>query len=208
MNQRGFSLIELLIALGIFAVVSAAALSVMRLATNADAQLQTTTQRLASLERFRSLMRADLLQIANRPYRTADTSGHLPPFLGGAGASLLPAAGEDAAEPKLVLVRNGWPNPDFAVARASLQHVTWLLTDAGLVRRTRPFVDSALGTPDRDVVILAGISSVEMRFLGPAGWVDSWQAQPVEDLRAVRIIVTDPELGVVTHDFLAAGALK
>ncbi|MBB4657619.1 type II secretion system minor pseudopilin GspJ [Parvularcula dongshanensis] len=204
-RQRGLTLVELLVALGVFGFVSAASVGVLTLAVNGQSQLELRTDEVMRLERARALLRADLLQLAPRPVREGPSGreAEVPAFAGGAELTL-PETAPDA-EVLFVLTRGGWQNPDSARPRAELQRVTYLLKDDALIRRTRPFLDAAADTPTLDQVLLEDVEDAEVAFLSEGQWRDGFAGQddgaPGPD--ALRIEMTLPGFGRLRQDFLA-----
>jgi general secretion pathway protein J len=202
MRARGFTLVEVLIALTVFAFVSGAAVGVINLATNSDERLETINRELGQLERTRSIIRNDLAQIVERPYRVPTLSGSVATMLGGDRAGqILPA--EDGEEILLAFVRTGWANPQARDPRPSVQQVTYLRRDGQLIRRTRPYIDAVEDTPVRDQVLLAEAETLVIRYRYGTQWTDRWQGGDQGQLpAAIRFAHTDPSYGPLTHDFL------
>ncbi|MEM9988759.1 MAG: type II secretion system minor pseudopilin GspJ [Pseudomonadota bacterium] len=205
-SQKGLTLVELLIALMVFAFVSAAAVGVMTIASQGESQVTRVTQTLSELERARSLLRNDLLQIVDRSYGDSFTTAPLPPMLGGDRARNMLEEG-DGETILMAFVRRGWANPGAAQPRASLQHVTYLVKEETLIRRTRPFLDAVTDTPQADQVLLNNVEDIRIRFLNGLNWQEDWEAlprQPAPD--AVRLNMMHPIYGELTQDFLSGGA--
>ncbi|MEM9838281.1 MAG: type II secretion system minor pseudopilin GspJ [Pseudomonadota bacterium] len=204
MNQRGLSLVEVLIALSIFAAVSAIGVGAFTLAANGTAQLERANAEIASMERFRGLLRTDLYQLVDRRVyeRTADEPR--PAFMGGRVLNDFLENREEGA--LLTLVRAGWSNPGAVEPRSELQAVTWLLRDETLIRRQRPFLDAVAETPERDDVILEGVEEVEIDFLARGRWRDE-AGRPGTDGEAVavRLRFIHSAYGEMEHIFLIGG---
>ncbi|MEM1379666.1 MAG: type II secretion system minor pseudopilin GspJ [Pseudomonadota bacterium] len=205
MNQRGLSLVEVLIALAIFAAVSALGVGALTLAANGTAQLEEANQRIAAVERFRGLIRSDLYQVIDRPVRERDAAEPRPPFMGGRVLSdLLPS---DDGQALIVLVRSGWTNPEAIAPRSELQAVTWLVRDGALVRRHRPFLDAAAQTPYRDDVILEDLTDLDVQFLSRGRWRDETGRPNTDDgAVAMRLRFAHPYYGAMEHVFLLGEA--
>ncbi|MEM9233523.1 MAG: type II secretion system minor pseudopilin GspJ [Pseudomonadota bacterium] len=202
-GQRGFTLVEVLIALGIFSVLSAASVGVIRIATNAQERTEAVSRELGELERFRSLMRSDLIQATSRRYREPGSIDPLAPFVGGRTAMNVIEARNSGEEILFAFVRSGWINPDWAQKRASVQHVTYLVRDNMLIRRIRPFVDATEDTPFRDQVLIDAASDISAQFYGPRGWQDDWGgAGEMDGPPAIRLQMVHPGLGELQQDFL------
>lgn len=204
--QRGLTLVELLIALAVFAVLSAVAVGVLRTAIVAEERSALAAAELSVLERSRAIIRADFLQIADRPYRQNFSSGLTPAVLGGLSAE---AATETESGERILMtfVRDGWANPGAREPRSTLQHVTYLVREDDLIRRTRPFVDSVRETPTREQVLFESVNDVVIEFFGPRGWIADWRSDGgAAALPAVRILFVHPALGELEQAFVVGAA--
>jgi general secretion pathway protein J len=163
----GFTLLELLVAMAIFAILGTLALSGY---TELQQQSEYAEQR---LERLREVQRAmqtigqDLAQIEPRPIREP------------LGEALIPAVlATDSIEYGLQFTRAGWSNT-AGLARPTLQRVGYRLDGEGLWRDHWPVLDRTLVTEPTRVKLLGKVRSVRFRFMNAAReWVDRW---PVSD---------------------------
>lgn len=182
--MAGFTLAELLIALFIFAMLSAAGTALLRFGIDAQARTSERLATLATVVRTRSLLTADLAQAAPRPFRS-ETGVSEPAFSGGGGGS----------GAVLRLVRRGWAN-DGGAARSSLQRVEYRLTGDRLERVSWPMVDGS--APHPPALLIAGVTGLRLRFYSKGQWLDGWQPEAVDALpEAVEITMTardNPEL--------------
>lgn len=189
-NRSGFTLVEALVALTLFALIAAAGAAVLSVSIDSRFAVRSATDQTAALQRTRGLLRADLGQIAAR--RTRDRDGEPQPLaLTGA---LRPG------DPVLTLTRAGWSNPGEA-DRSSLQRVEYRLVDGRLERRVSPFLDgSRPGSPQQ---LLSGVTDLSVTFIrdgqetplpvpGPTG------APP----DAVRLRLTLEDYGAMSQLFL------
>jgi len=163
----GFTLLELLVAMAIFAILGALALSGY---TELQRQSEYAEQRLERLREVQRAMQAigqDLAQIEPRPIREP------------LGESLIPAVlATDSIEYGLQFTRAGWSNT-AGLARPTLQRVGYRLDGEGLWRDHWPVLDRTLVTEPTRVKLLGKVRSVRFRFMNAAReWVDRW---PVSD---------------------------
>ncbi|GAB4523493.1 MAG: type II secretion system minor pseudopilin GspJ [Parvularculaceae bacterium] len=179
-EKRGFTLVEMLIALLVFSIVSAAAIAVMRISIVSKERIDAASGRIGDIQIARSLMKADFAQAVSRPARD-EFGNEEPAFAGGA-----PAVGGDAL---VALTRAGWINPGGAAARASLQRVEYVFREDVLIRRTRTYLDQGAGAAETETRLLDGLERVEFSFnIGPGEWSDEFRAAAVADFpRAVRL---------------------
>lgn len=209
MSQRGLTLVEVLIALGIFALVSGIGVVALGLAVSGVDQLDRAMERVGTIDRMRGLMRADLYQLTERGVFERDTNRRRPPVVG--GEALDEILDDRDGEPLLSLVRGGWPNPGAEEPRAEMQAVTYLVRDEQLIRRTRPFLDAVLDTPFRDEILLAGVTNVKIEFLEDGRWErETGRNLPDDQLTdavALKLSFEHVDYGPMEHLFLIGGGV-
>ena len=174
-TPNGFTLVELLVALLLFGMLSAAGAALLRVGVDSQAMTGTQLDRLAAVVRARALLTADLAQAAPRVWR--DLSGTAQPAFGGdAGA--------------LALVRRGWAN-DGGAARAALQRVAWTISGGRLERRAAPMVDGTeLGAA---TALVTGITASRLRYFVGDQWRDRWDPVTADALpQAVELTLAAP----------------
>lgn len=191
--RLGFTLVEVLVALAIFAMLSMAGAAMLSFTVDNQAAVGGRLERLADFERARALLATDLTQVANRPAVT-EAGVAQPAFQARAGA------GDGLV---FAFVRRGWENPDGA-RRASLQYVEYDIAQGALRRRFRPMVDGAPASEPR--ILLTGISSYTLATFDGVAWRPVGPLEGGAPPKAVRIeIVTDAH-GSIVQDFLLPGA--
>ncbi len=163
-RNTGFTLVEMLLALVIFSLLSGAGVMVVRSGIQSKDQVEERSEALARLQVARAILRADITQIAQRPVRVA-RDGSRPPLATG------PGFGD---QPILTLVRRGWINPGRVEPRSSLQTVEYFLKEGDLIRRAYMRSDPTPDTPYSERVLLSGITELEMAFRDLRAWVPDW----------------------------------
>ena len=205
MNQRGLTLVEVLVALGIFSAVSAIGLAAMGLAANGSQQLEDADARISEMDRFRGILRADLFQRVEREVIEPDTDRPRPAFMGGDALSVV--LSPNYGQPLLALVRSGWANPDAAEPRAELQAVTYYARGGTLIRRTRPFLDADVQTPFCDAALLTDLRDIDIAFRSAGRWSEeTGRPGDVAVPNAVRLSFEHPVYGPMEHLFYLEGA--
>ena len=202
--QRGLTLVEMLVALGIFSLIGTASVAVIGVALSGQTQLEAQTEALGRLERTRALLRADLAQVVDRPVREPDGRDGA----AFAGGDALPEILSDEAlgVPLLVLTRGGWTNPGDARPRSELQRVEYRLRDGILIRRSRPFLDAANDTPHTEQVLLDGLDDASAAFWDGQAWRPGFAGEDGTPFPpAMRLTLQHPAYGALTNDFLVAG---
>lgn len=184
MGARGFTLVEVLVALAIFALIAAGGTSLIAFSADTQAAVGARMESLARLERTRAQLAADLSQLADRPTRGLDGLS-LPAFIARGGA-------ENGV--KLIVVRRGWENPDGR-PRASLHYVEYALTDGRLERRARSAVDGAPLGPA--AILMEDISGFEIAAWRGDRWEPlsgGFQGSPPS---ALQVVLTTADHGPV-----------
>lgn len=189
-RRAGFTLVEVLVSLMIFAMIAAAGAAVLGVTIDNRFAVKAASDRVGDLQRMRGLLRADLGQATAR--RARGTTGRpMPQPIVGAGAP---------GEPILTLTRAGWSNPGEQ-ARPSLQRVEYQLVEDRLERRVSSHLDGARPGPPQ--VLYRGVRDVTVAFVrdgqeSPA-FISSID-RPLPD--AVRIGMTVQGYGRIDQLFL------
>ncbi|MFC4728781.1 type II secretion system minor pseudopilin GspJ [Coralloluteibacterium thermophilus] len=191
--MKGFTLVEMLVAVAIFALLAAAGVGLMAYAADNRGALRTHMDRIGELQRTHALLRNDLSQAAVRRVRAPD---------GRPARRALEAGAEDGGRTLLAFARRGHANPDHE-ARASVEYVSYHLDGDRLERRTRRALDGAAA--DRGQVLIAGVRSARVHFHVHGRWNDGWPGG-IQDLPdAIRLDLELEDLGTVSQSFLVAG---
>ena len=190
-RARGFTLIELIVAMAIFALIAAGAYTALFAVLDARESTKAQSERLAAVQYAVGAIVGDLRQAVERPVRSIDPQRR--------GSLYAPGTG---ANPLLVLTRGGSPNP-AGLARSNLTRVRWYLVDEGLERSVLPRPDASQRADPPQRRLLERVESVELRFLGADGeWDDRWP--PLNAERAVRL----PRAVEVTFELMDWGAIE
>lgn len=188
--RPGFTLVEVLIALAIFALLAAAGASVLNVSISNRFAVREATDRIADLQRTRALLRADLGQAAARRTRGPTGRPQQQPIEG----SMQPGA------PVLVVTRAGWTNPG-GQPRASLQRVEYRLVEGRLERRVAARLDGARPGPPQ--VLYRGVKALTVSFLRDGAEAPAFISSPTRPLPdAVRVVMTLDGYGPVDQLFL------
>jgi general secretion pathway protein J len=154
-RRGGFTLIEVLIALGITALVATLAFSSLSATLSSVEGLRDSGERISEINRAWVLISRDIGAFAPRPIRNEF----------GARESAL--FGGEAAGRSLVFTRSGWHNPG-RYTRSNLQRLRYVFEDNTLWRESYPVLDRTNETEAQRVALITGVESFEMAFLGPA----------------------------------------
>lgn len=193
-RQNGFTLMELLVALAIFAVMATLAFGGLGEAVVQSERLEVSQQRWTAVQRAVRILENDFAQLRARPVRDI------------LGQDYRPALEADRSG-EFSLTRGGWLNP-AQLPRAELQRLRYRLLDGRLLREHWPALDRIGATQPVGEVLLADVSDFRVEFL-PArgsvriGWAEFWP-QPgdrsIDKLPAgVRLTLTLQDLGQVVR---------
>ena len=183
-TARGFTLIEVLIAVTVFAVLSGAVYFSLNLLADAAFTQRQRSDDLAELQRALARVDADLRQLVSRPVRSPD--GALQPALAGSRA-------------RLEATRTGWLNPQQQ-QRSELQRFGWSIDGQTLIRTTWPVTDLAHGTVSRAEEVLEQVAEIEFAYLGSGGeWLEDWPSSELMDglPQAVRYRLESDRFGLI-----------
>ena len=192
--QRGFTLIEVLVALAVFGVLSALAyMTLGQTLSNAD-MLTERMDRLNAIQRTMNYLSTEFMQAAPRSIR-ADL-GQYEPALQSSFAS-------DFA---LQITHGGWPN-SAGVPRSTQQRTAYRVEDEELVRYHWNVLDRTANNVPVATILLEDLESLTFRFLQFDGdWVDQWPPLNVQSSsntamlpRAVEITLVLPDEGELTR---------
>jgi len=196
----GFTLVEMLVALFIFAIISAAGVGIVTYGIDAKAATAQATDRLRDVQIARAMLKADLAQPVMRQVRDAYGDNRLPVFSGG-----ITRQGDGTL---MSFVRGGWANPGLAEDRSDLQFVQYAVKDDRLIRRSRSRLDATVNTPDEERVLLSGVSNVEIRFYKAGQWADRFGTGLKGQMDLPDAVALDMDvqgIGHLTQLFLVRG---
>lgn len=172
-RASGFTLLEILVAVGIFALFSAMAYgSLLRILDTRD-RLQTERDFWRGLTLSLMQIEEDLAQARPRSVRNPNgLPDPRPAFIG------QPVDSRALGDASIEFTRGGQLVLGDG-ARSDLQRIGYRLRDGNLVKLIWPAVDQAPASEAREAPLLEHIQEMRLRFYAPAGgWVDYWPPPP------------------------------
>ncbi|MCL9684614.1 GspJ family T2SS minor pseudopilin variant LspJ [Legionella maioricensis] len=199
-HNKGFTLIEILIALTVFAILATITSSSLYYAFTNRTRVNAQAERLNALQLAISLIQQDTTQTVERAIRGNEM--HLfPVFVG---------------QPQyLELTRDGNINPQSFEKRSNLKRIALVCMDGSLLHRTWPSLDPANRKTYEDKVLLNNVTNCHFNYLNQSlQLLPEWREQAVtqdqgkEPLpKAIQINITLPEWGEMNLLFVIPAAL-
>src|SRR5713226_9689651 len=163
---KGFTLLELLVAMSIFALVSAIAYGGLIQVLQSRDRLEAERQFWRSLSLTYWYLQQDLGHARERTVRDVDGSS-LPALRG------QPVDPRALAEPSLEFTRGGVPVLSNAL-RSDLQRVAYRLSEGVLYRLTWPNLDRAPQSKPVEAPLLQDVETLSLRFFSANVWSGQW----------------------------------
>ncbi len=190
---EGFTLLEVLLAVAIFAVISLASFSIFNGVLKTDEYSQQHSEQLNQVQRAWLLIERDFIQLTKRSMRIegeAPLSGYIHN-----NVELL-----SSSDQSIAFVRQGWTNPGLLIPRSDLQSVAYRLNENNLERLHYNFVDSVAGEQPKIRIIIEGVSALSFEYY----YVDSWQPELQDEQLplAIKVNITSDKLGELHRKFL------
>jgi general secretion pathway protein J len=159
-KQQGFTLLEILIALSVFAVVAVITSSVLYNTFTTRDRLLVVSDKLAEMQIALYIIEKDITQLANRKVNRGDFK----------------ISTEVVAKPDYFeFTRAGNSNPEAAEKRSSLVRVAYYLKDNKLIRKSWPRIDSPQKKADEKVILTEVKSLFFYYYNANLARLNNWQ---------------------------------
>jgi general secretion pathway protein J len=195
-RHHGFTLLEVLIAIAIFSVISLTSFTLFDTVLKGDESSKLRTQRNNELQTAFLIIERDLTQIARRTVRL---NGEAPidQFLKIDNDNAF-SDGEG-----LAFVRHGWSNPGLLLPRSDLQALAYRLDDEKLARLHYNFVDAVNGEEPKTRILINDVTSLEFDFYNGKKWEKKLSGKKIP--QAIGIEIEVKGYGLIRRQFLVAG---
>lgn len=192
-DSGGFTLIEILVALFVFTIVSVLMTTALHNLLLSQSGVEKNAARFAALQTSLLLLSRDIEQAIDR-------------------SSSVPAENPDAFQgtaESITFTHTGLANPNAELTRPTLQRIRYAADHSQLIRFTWPLPDSPPQTSPAQRMLLGQITRLEFAYLDKKGqFHNRWplsgeEATPLP--RGVRVRLTIEKMGTIEQLYPVAG---
>lgn len=198
-TARGFTLIELVVALAITAIMFTIGYVELAQAMRSRREVDQQSARMIAVQQAMRTIAQDFELLEPRPVRNLIGDGYVAALttnpLGASGQ--LTASSADAPVPMVSFTRAGWTNP-VGVQRSELQRVTYALQNGTLIRQYYPVLDA---TPQDTLIsrtLIDHVAGFSLRFMDANHtWQTQWpEPQPGNSAQIQQIMLRSRPIAV------------
>jgi len=191
-RQAGFTLLELLIALAVFSILSLMAYSGLQIVMDSKTHTEKQADRLIELQRAFTFIGRDIEQVIGRSIR--DSFGDSKAALIGSGFGTIP----------LEFTRAGWRNP-AKLTRSSMERVMYRYDEENITRLSVSALDQPPQVEPLERHLLSEVKELKFRYLDETlSWHDDWPPA----LAGTTDLSMLPRAVEVTVDMAGFGEIK
>ncbi len=180
LKQSGFTLIEILLATLVFALVSMASFAVLDSVLKSDEASRQKIEELQALQRAFFIMERDFRQVSQRHVRANGERASRSVFAG--GKFILESEGDAVA-----FVKDGWRNPGMVLPRSELQSVAYRMKEENLERMFFVYTDPVAGEEPRTQILLKDIEELTFEYMASSDWKEQWEEVTLPQAVAVKV---------------------
>ena len=193
-NKRGFTLLEILIALFIFTILSVMMASGLRSVLNSQTATEKKADHFTELQVALLLISRDIEQAINRPITNAK---------GMVEAAMI------GTPRTLTLTHAGLANPGGQLQRSTLQRTQYLTDKQDFIRETWEVLDQSAKTESAQRILLDSAEELRFEYLDNRGqFQKNWPPADNQQAglpKAIRIHLTLKNWGKISQTYLLAG---
>ena len=180
----GFTLVELLVALLITAIMFVIGYSELDQALKSRRELDEQTARLLAIQQAMRIIEQDFELMQPRPVRNLVGDGYLPAIttdptsaVGTVQLSANSSSSAGVAIPIVTFTRGSWTNP-AGLQRSELQRVSYAISNGALIREYSAVLDATLDDTVVNRTLLDHVQGFRVRFMdaGHNIWQTQWPA--------------------------------
>lgn len=195
-DDAGFTLIEMLVSLFIFTLISVGTMTAMSSSLDMRDRVNAGMEDLTQIQAARAIMRADFERISLRKRR--DILGSFEPYV-------LSTDGEAL----ISFTRLGRENPGGLEARGDAERVEYYFRNNALIRQSWATANPNISSTPRETILLNGLLSVELDYLA-ADLIPVTRIAIEPDQReslsgVLRFTIIDQKQGETQHIFELRG---
>jgi general secretion pathway protein J len=186
MRARGFTLVEVLVAVFVFSIVAALAYGGYNQLVRQSEIVDANASRTRAVQQTVQRMAEDFAMLEPRPIREP---------LGESVEPAVRSGGSSGTDTLADLTRSGWSNP-AGISRSTLQRVAYRLQDNKLERAYWSALDRTQTAEPTTAVLLDQVRSASFRFMDQnQSWHEQWpplgySGADAERLRPVAVEIT------------------
>ncbi|MCV2885806.1 type II secretion system minor pseudopilin GspJ [Aestuariibacter sp. AA17] len=197
---KGFTLLEVLIAMAIFSLIGIASTEVMTTVIDSNELSTEQFDRLQNMQRAMLTIERDIAQAMPRAIRIPNQENNNV-IMGDQDLF-------DSQADGLGFVRGGWQNPQLMLRRSTMQAVAYRLYDDQLQRLYGNYVDNVAGHEPKIRVLLEDVSDFQVEFYAdtnkdpsqPNSWTERYRGPTLPI--AVAITLVHKDFGEIRREFL------
>jgi general secretion pathway protein J len=182
-RQHGITLLELLVVIAVFSIMSAAAYSSLQSSLRAEENFGAAMEELEAVQMSLAILQRDVMQLSRRAIRDA---------YGDSEAAVVLRNGQE------IIFTRGGNFSSLKLGQTELTRVAWSLQDEQLVRSTWRSLDSTQGEQPLSAAILSQVSRLQIRVLDQDNrWHRDWPLGASGGIRAVEITLEWADWGEI-----------
>ena len=192
-RNAGFTLLEVLIAIAIFAMLGIASNSVLQTVLKSDEITKKHTQDIKQIQLTMGVIERDLLQLVAK--RIRNSTRLLPKVI-------MHDQDNSGQDQNLTFTRVGWLNPDGLLPRSTLQTIKYYLDDGVFYRDYFIHPSVVEGQEPKNDVMFENVKALKFRFYERGAWVESVKGRTLPD--AIEIFIEFNDGYTILRHFLIA----
>ena len=197
--NKGFTLIEILIAIAIFSLLGLASYQVLHSVILSDEISTSASERIKRMQRTYQIIQTDMMQMSLRMVRRGEGSAIQQMLM--AGNNVI-----DSEDQGIAFVRSGWRNPAQMFPRGTLQPVGYRLVENRLERLHYLYPDQQANTEPQVTVLLEGVEELKFEYFEKNKWQTRWTGAHLP--QGVAILLNLKDYGELRWQFLVVGSAK